>query len=182
MAVRIVVHILFLPWDASMISDAGPWAAMKKSRKIGNFCLMLNNCSVLYQPAPNFCRLTEDMTVHVMTLEICGRVTITIVVTLFPFSGSLHGLTLMSWRSYGLCLWHKLTELARSVLFCSCDCFCLYGLFNCISFHRFSQQLSVFFLCSSCVSSALLVLSTTFLFMKVSFSPDIIPRGCLGSR
>ena len=65
-----------------MISDAGPRAAMKKSRKIGNFYLMLNNCSVLYQPAPNFCRLTEDMTVHVMTLEICGRVTITIVVTL----------------------------------------------------------------------------------------------------
>ena len=106
-----------------MISDAGPWAAMKKSRKIGNFYLMLNNCSVLYQPAPNFCRMTEDMTVHVMTLEICGRVTITIVVTLhvmtleicgrvtitivvtsFPFSGSLQGLTFMSWGCYGLCL------------------------------------------------------------------------------
>ena len=30
--------------------------------------------------------------------------------------------------------------------------------------------------------SALLVLSTTYLFMKVSFSPDVIPSGWLGSK
>ena len=56
----------------------------------------------------------------------------------------------------------------------SCVCFYLYGPFNCISFHKFSRQLSAFSLCSSGLTSALLVLSTTYLFMKVSFSPDII--------
>ena len=41
--------------------------------------------------------------------------------------------------------WHKPTEFAHS-LFCSCVCFCLYGPFNCISFHQFSWRLSVFWL------------------------------------
>ena len=36
------------------------------------------------------------------------------------------------------------TELAHSFLFCSCVCFCLFGPFNCISFQKFSQQLSIF--------------------------------------
>ena len=54
---------------------------------------------------------------------------------------------------------------------------CLYGPFNCISFHEFSQQLSIFSFCSCGLSSALLVLSTIHLFMTVSFSPDIIPSG-----
>ena len=40
-------------------------------------------------------------------------------------------------------------------LFCSCVCFCLYGPFNCISFHKFTQQLSVFSLYSSGPISAL---------------------------
>ena len=40
-------------------------------------------------------------------------------------------------------VWHKPTELAHSLLFCSCVYFCFYGHFNCISFHKFSQQLSV---------------------------------------
>ena len=31
-------------------------------------------------------------------------------------------------------VWHKLTDLAHSFLFCSCVCFCLYGPFSCISF------------------------------------------------
>ena len=60
--------------------------------------------------------------------------------------------------------------------------FCLYGPFNCISFHKFSWQLSIFSLCSSGLISALLVLSTIFLFMKVSFSPDIIRSDWLGSK
>ena len=59
-----------------------------------------------------------------------------------------HGLTFTWWGCYGLCLWHELTELALSFLFCSCICFCLYGLFNCISFHKLFQQLSVFSLFS----------------------------------
>ena len=70
-----------------------------------------------------------------------------------------------------LCLWHKPTELAHSVLFCSWVCFCLDGPFNCISFHKFSRQLSAFSLCSSDLSYALLVLSTVCLVVKVSLSP-----------
>ena len=55
--------------------------------------------------------------------------------------------------------------------------FCLYGPFNCISFHKFSRQLSVFLFCCSGLISVLLVLSTVYLVMKVSFSPDVIHRG-----
>ena len=55
--------------------------------------------------------------------------------------------------------------------------FLLYGPFNCILFHKFSQQLPAFPLCSSCLISALLVLSTIYFFMKVSLSPDIILCG-----
>ena len=84
------------------------------------------------------------------------------------------GPAFMWYGCYGLCQGHKATELAHSFLFCSCVYFCFYGPFNCISFHKFSQQLSVFSLCSSGLISALLVLSTIYLFMKVSFSPDII--------
>ena len=54
------------------------------------------------------------------------------------------GLTFTWWGCYGLCPRHKPAELAHSFLYCSCVCFCLFGLFNCISFHKFSQQLSVF--------------------------------------
>ena len=39
---------------------------------------------------------------------------------------------------------------------------------------KFSRQLSAFSLSSSGLISALLVLSTIYLFMKVSFSPDVI--------
>ena len=92
------------------------------------------------------------------------------------------GLTFTWWGCYSLCQRHKATEHAHSFLFCSCVYFCLYGPFNCISFHKFSRQLSVFSLCSSGLISALLVLSTIFLFMKVSFCPDIIPSGSLGSK
>ena len=44
-------------------------------------------------------------------------------------------------------------------------------------FIEFSRQLSVFSLGSSGLLSALLVLSTICLLVKVSFSPDIIPSG-----
>ena len=40
-----------------------------------------------------------------------------------------------------------------------------------------SQKLSAFLLCSSGLISALLVLSTTYFFMKVSLSPDILLCG-----
>ena len=52
--------------------------------------------------------------------------------------------------------------------------------FRLISFHKFSRQLSAFSLCSSGLMSALLVLSAIYLFIKVSFSPDIILCGWLG--
>ena len=42
--------------------------------------------------------------------------------------------------------------------------------FNCISFHKFSRQLSVFLFCSCGLSSALLVLSTIYLFLLKSLS------------
>ena len=94
-------------------------------------------------------------------------------------------------------------RLPTLFLFCSCVYFCLYCLFNCISVHTFSRQLSVFLLCSSGLISALLVLSTIYLCMKISlkflcgtfynlfndwlgdklkfvFSPDVILCGWLG--
>ena len=86
------------------------------------------------------------------------------------------------WWCYGLCLWHKPAELTHSFLFCSCVYFCLYGPFSCISFHKFSRQLSAFSICSSGLIFASLVLSTIILFLKVSFSPDIILCGWLGLK
>ena len=53
---------------------------------------------------------------------------------------------------------HKPKGLAHSLLFCSCVYSWLYGRFNCISFHKFSRQLSVSSLCSCGLSSVLLVL------------------------
>ena len=52
-------------------------------------------------------------------------------------------------------------------------------LFN---FENSPENLFVFSLCSSGLISALLVLSTICLFMKVSFSPDIIRSGWPGSK
>ena len=59
--------------------------------------------------------------------------------------------------------------------------FLSYGPFNCISFHKFSQQLSAFSLYSSRLISALLVLSTIYLYENLP-SPDIIHSGWLGSK
>ena len=55
------------------------------------------------------------------------------------------GLTVTWWGCYGLCFWHKPTELAYSFLFCYCVYICLCGPFNCMSFHEFPRQLSVLF-------------------------------------
>ena len=49
-----------------------------------------------------------------------------------------------------------------------------------ISFQKFSRQLFAFSLCCSGLNSALLVLSTIYLFIKVTLSPDIILCGWLG--
>ena len=82
-------------------------------------------------------------------------------------------------------VWRKPIELAHSFLktfflLCSCVYICFKGTFNWISFHKFSRQLSVFLLYSSCLISALLVLSTIHRLMKVSFVPDVILCGWLG--
>ena len=93
-----------------------------------------------------------------------------------------HGLTFTCWGCCGLCQRHKPTEIAHSFLFYSCIYFCLYGPFNCISFHKFSRQLPAFSLCSSSLHSASSALSTIYLCMKVSLSPDIILCGWLGLK
>ena len=78
--------------------------------------------------------------------------------------------------------WWGCYKPAHSFLFCSCVCFCLYGPFNFISFHKFSRQLSAFLICSSSLISALMVLSTAYFIMKVSLIPDIILCGWLGLK
>ena len=93
-----------------------------------------------------------------------------------PSAPSPSGLTFTWWGCCGLCFWHQPTELAHSFSFCSCVYICLNDPFNCISFHKFSRQLPAFSLCSSSLISAFLVLSAVYLFMKVSFSPDITPQ------
>ena len=92
------------------------------------------------------------------------------------------GLTFTWWGCYGLCFRHKLSELVQSFLFCSYVCLCLYGPFNCISFHKFSRQFSAFSLCSASLISVSLDLSTICLCMKASSSPDIILCGWLGLK
>ena len=47
------------------------------------------------------------------------------------------------------------TTLAHSFKFCSCVCFCLYGPFNCILFHKFSWQVSTLSFCFSNLISEL---------------------------
>ena len=48
--------------------------------------------------------------------------------------------------------------------------FLSYGPFTCISFKKISRQLSVFSLCSPSLISASLVLSTIYIFLKVSLN------------
>ena len=78
------------------------------------------------------------------------------------------GLTFTYWECCGLCL--DINQLSLPTPFCSALGIysCHYGPFNCISFHKFSQQLSAFSLWSSGVISVLLVLSDIHLFLQVS--------------
>ena len=73
----------------------------------------------------------------------------------------------------------KSTELAHSFLLCSCVYFCLYGPFNCISFHKFSRQLSTF---SLFFQSSFFLIGPFNISMKVSFSPVLILCGWLGLK
>ena len=67
-------------------------------------------------------------------------------------------------RSWPLGLW---SNFGCFYLFSSCVDFCLYGPFNYISLHKSSRQISAFSFCCARLVSALLVLSTIYLFMKV---------------
>ena len=94
---------------------------------------------------------------------------------------SPYGLTFTWWGCYGLCLWHKPTELPHSFLFCSCVCFCLYVPFNCISSINSPDN----FLLSHSVLLVLFLPYWSFqlyLFVKVSLSPDVILHGWLGLK
>ena len=82
-----------------------------------------------------------------------------------------HRLTFTWWGCCGLCIRYKPIELAP---FCGLVSIYVCGSFNCISFHKFFWQLSAFSHCSFGLIFALVVLSTTHLFMKLSFSPDKI--------
>ena len=75
-------------------------------------------------------------------------------------------------------------EFAHSFLFCSCVCFCLYGPFSCISFHKSSRQFSAFTLCSSRLISALLFfVFFNYISLYESLpSPDITRSGWVGSK
>ena len=89
------------------------------------------------------------------------------------------GLTFSWWGCYGLCLWHKPTELAHSfysVLVTVSVFMALSTVFHSINYPDNSL------LSYSVLVSALLVLSTVHLFMKVSVSPDIILCGWLGLK
>ena len=99
----------------------------------------------------------------------------------FCYTFSPRGLTFTWWGCCGLCQRHK--PKPKSCLptpFVLC-LFLSYGLFNCISFNTFSRQLSPFSLslCSFGLNSALLVLSTIYLYLEVFLSPDIILYGWL---
>ena len=50
------------------------------------------------------------------------------------------GFTFKWWGCYGFCQRNRPIELAHSFLFCSCVYFCLFGPFNCISFHKSSDN------------------------------------------
>ena len=71
------------------------------------------------------------------------------VSTYFPLFERPCGLTLSWWGRYGLRPGPKNTRACPLFLFCSCVCFCPYGLFNFILLHKFSRQLSAFSLCPS---------------------------------
>ena len=87
---------------------------------------------------------------------------------------SPRGLAFTWWGCYGLCPRHKPTELAHSFYFV----LVYVSVFMALStiFHSINSpdNSPLFLLCSSGLTSALLVLSTIYLCIKVSFNPDII--------
>ena len=87
-----------------------------------------------------------------------------------------HGLTLTWWGYCGLSF--KQTELVHSFLFCSCVCFCLYGPFNCISFHEFSPTtlcfLNLFFWSNFCFISSFNYISLYESLLQPLYNPLLL--------
>ena len=79
--------------------------------------------------------------------------------------------------------WHKPTELAHSLIFCSCVYFCLYGPFNCISFHKFSRQPpcfhTLFFRSNFCLIGPFNYMSLCVSFLQPSLPSLFILLLCL---
>ena len=114
----------------------------------------------------------------------CGsaRLLFSLWCCVFPdLSVGPRGLTFTWWGCRSVCFRHKPTEPAHSFVFCSCVYFCLYGLFNRISFHKFSWQLSASSLCSSGLISAVLVLLTTYLYESL-LQPQYNPLWLTGFK
>ena len=127
-------------------------------------------CTVSYiQHTPVYNRQHGTHTLHQSTCyctagRICHNpVCLMLHSSLHLLFSSPCGLSFTWWGCCGLYFWHKPAELAHSFLFSSCVYFCLYGPSNCFPFHKFSQHLSAFSLCSSGLISALLVLSTIYI-------------------
>ena len=100
--------------------------------------------------------------------------------TYYPYSCP-SGLTFSWWECYGFCLRQKPVELAHSfysVLVSISVFMALSPVFHSIT----SPENSPLPHCSSGLISALLVLSTIYIFMKVSLSPNIIFCGWLGLK
>ena len=97
----------------------------------------------------------SNVTLNALQVSVCLYVSLLFLSHTYP-----RRLTYMWWGCCNFCLW--LNQLSLPTASCSVlesfVFFCLYGPFNCISFHKFSRQLSVFSLCSFSLISALLVL------------------------
>ena len=83
-------------------------------------------------------------------------------------------------RDVTVYVWH--TSRACPLLFILFLCLSVFVTLSTVFYSISSPNNTVLSLCSSGFISALLVLSTIYLFMKVSFSPDVIPSVWLDSK
>ena len=123
----------------------------------------------------NICVWGFDATVRLCSSKLCLSWGFNATVHLRSWKFAMHFAATERWSSLlslqvpagsssrggdvGVYVGHKPTELAHSFLFCSRVCFYLYGPFNCISFHKFSRQISASLFCSCGLISASSVLS-----------------------
>ena len=99
-----------------------------------------------------------------LSVSLCLCVSFSVSVCLSLRSLCPCGLTFRWWGCCG-CPWHNRAYPFLFTLFWSV---CVFGLFNCISFHKFSRLFSAFSICSTGPICSLLALWTVDLFMKVS--------------